>query len=247
MLHKQNNMKLTLNLNRDIIEFDSFPSFEVNLSSIPSLEARLSLYIVDADNNQVKDCGLHNVSWPESQSIYKVKQDVFVFQSSHKKQSFRICGDLWYNKLVATGYSNSFVVSHKRSKPVESFEPSTLLLHVPGIGVGYARRLESIQLRTLQDLAQTTMTSKEIHAACFAHSDQHVFDMIVHKILSEHQVDHTDAKLIVDKIQERFFLTFSNQVHTNHFTLSPQRIHQLKVMADQVCKGTSVSRKRIRC
>jgi hypothetical protein len=234
-------MKLTMDLAVDQIHVDSFPSFEVAIQPFTSGND-LVIYIIDSDNKQDTTCGL--VHMPMLQAVQQIKQDVFVFLPSHKKRSFRVCAEMQHHgKTLAVCYSMAFVVTSRRVKKPDMMDASTLLLDMPGIGLGYARRLESLHLRTLSDLAETSLTSKEIYQQCFAHSDQQVFETLLTEILSQHQ----EPKDIIREIQKRCFLSFSDSVSSNHFTLSPQRIHQLKVMADQVCKGVRQPNKRIRC
>jgi hypothetical protein len=236
-------MRVSIDFKTHVDDCETFPALQVSLDVFePGLE--LKLMIVNSDNNAVEECG--SVSMAIDKLLMQIKPGSFMFQCHHRKQRFRICGEVYdQQRIVCSGYSREFQIQRRPMKKSDHLTRQTLLLDIPGIGVGYARRLSSIHLRTLEDLANTTLTSKEIYELCFSKSDQEIFETIVTEVLQQHQVENSQE--IIAKIQDRFFLDFSTRVNNNHFTLTHARIHELQILAKNTCQGKQVTRKRLRC
>jgi hypothetical protein len=187
------------------------------------------------------------IAVPIKESSVEIK-DKFRFREL-TRQHRNVFKFQWYlrNQLVAEGTSQPFQIMSQRLKKTDSVLPSvekptldTLLINLPGVGSGYARRFAMANMHTIRDLAETSLTDSAIFHRYFCMTEEQVIDHLLIRSLEKHQV--TNARAVVEEIQKN--LMFNHQHHaqlTIHNNFSQRTLSKWMAMAKELLVEESSS------
>ena len=146
----------------------ALPDFTVSLEEACSKESNLVIIAMNEFNEPLSKQE-HAFEVPAGVSSVDVSEKFRFPDLTRRTRNHLHCRWMLNGVVIAEGKSNSFQIMSRRLKGMDDCMPwvdeptlDTLLLHIPRVGLGYARRFALGGIHTVRDLAETTKTQLQL-------------------------------------------------------------------------------------